>query len=582
MAIFRKIAYTKSEAVKWPIPNYWDVIAFCLIFAIIFLLTMGAKEMVSPYHLGQVIPISLNPKNLPHYALLTVMRMFIGLFFALLFTFIFGTWAGKNKNAEKIIVPMIDVLQSVPILSFLTITVGGFIALFSGSMLGPECAAIFAIFAAQAWNMILSFYQSIRLVPSDLREATQVFQLLSWQRFWRLDVPFAMPSLVWNMMISMSGSWFFIIASEAFSVANQKITLPGIGSYIALAISNADSHAIFYAIITMLIIILIYDQFLFRPLARWSRKFKFTSDEEDGTTPPWIIKLFQRTTLFNRVSLLLEDFSDAFINLSIYLHRVVYRRMTKVIPEKGNQSGLLYKILLIFLVIGSLVTLIYFILTTLSFAELRHLLFLGSCTGLRVAVMVIISALIWVPVGVWIGFRPHIAELIRPLVQFLAAFPANLAFPIMTILIMKFRLNIEIWVSPLMVLGTQWYILFNVLVGTMALPKDLRQAAATFGVTGWLKWRKLILPGIFPYLVTGTITAAGGAWNASILAEVISWGTVNLRATGLGAFITDAADRGDFLQVVLGTAIMCIFVLVINRLIWRPLYNLAARRFILE
>jgi NitT/TauT family transport system permease protein len=583
MAISPKIAYTKSEAVSWPIPNYWDAIAFLLIFAIIFLLALGAQEMAVPFHIGQIIPISLDPRNLPRYALQTVLRMFIGLFFALLFTFIFGTWAGKSKKAEKIIIPIIDILQSVPVLSFLTITVSGFIALFKGSMLGPECAAIFAIFAAQAWNMVLSFYQSVRLVPHEFREAARIFQLSSWQSFWRVDVPFAMPGLVWNMMMSMSGSWFFIIASEAFSVANQKITLPGIGSYIALAITNADSQAIFYAIIAMLIVILIYDQFLFRPLSKWSLKFKLSNnDEEDGMQQTWIVKLFQKTVLFHRISFLLDAFSDAFVNLSIHFHHVVYRNTAKSILRKYNFSAIFYYLLLISLVIGAFVIVGYFIFTSLSFTALRHLLFLGSCTGLRVIVMVIISALIWVPIGVWVGFRPHIAAIIRPIAQFLAAFPANLTFPVMTILIMKFNLNVEIWVAPLMVLGTQWYILFNVIVGTMALPKNLRQAAATFGVTGWLKWRKLVLPGIFPYLLTGAITAAGGAWNASILAEVISWGTTNLHATGLGAYITEAASNGDFLQVVLGTVIMCLFVLLINRLVWRPMYNLAEKRFTLE
>lgn len=582
MAIFQKIAYTKNEAIKWPIPNYWDVLAFCLIFAIIFLLAYGAKEMTMPFHLGETIPISLDPKNLPNYALHTVIRMFIGLFFALLFTFIFGTWAGKSRKAEKIIIPAIDVLQSVPVLSFLTITVGGFIALFEGSMLGPECAAIFAIFAAQAWNMVLSFYQSMRLVPSELHEAAQIFQLSAWQRFWRVDVPFAMPGLVWNMMMSMSGSWFFIIASEAFSVANQQITLPGVGSYIALAIVKADSHAIFYAIITMLIVILIYDQFLFRPLAQWAQKFKFISDEENGTTQPWIIKLFQRTALFQRASFLLNDLSDRFVNLSILSRPVIYRGPAKPGVSRKYNFNLIYNVLLVSLAVGALVTVGYFIFTTLEFTALRRLLFLGSITGLRVAVMVSISVLIWVPIGVWVGFRPKVAAIARPLVQFLAAFPANLAFPIVSMLIVKFNLNVEIWVSPLMVLGTQWYILFNVIVGTMALPKELQRAAATFGVTGWQRWRRLILPGIFPYLITGAITAAGGAWNASILAEVISWGAINLRATGLGAYITEASLNGNFLQVVLGTIIMCLFVLVINRLVWRPMYNLAAKRFTLE
>ena len=581
MFLSKYITYTKNEATKWPTPNYWDVAAFCLLFGVIILLAWGARQMSLPYQIGQAIPISLDPKFLPMYALRTVMRMFIGLFFALLFTFVFGTWAGKSKRAEKIIIPAIDILQSVPVLSFLAITVTGFIALFRGSMLGPECAAIFVIFTAQAWNMTLSFYQSVRTVPQELREAVRIFHLSTWQRFWRLDVPFAMPGLLWNMMMSMSGSWFFVTASEALSVAKQKITLPGVGSYIALAILHADTKAIIYAILTMLVVILLYDQFLFRPLAQWVQKFKFESVEDVTLEQPWVVKLFQRTALLNRLSWLFSTISEKVITLSL-LNRSVNYQMQDEESSEHSWVGVVYNIVLGIFIVGSLVTVTYFIATTLTLAELRHLLFLGGCTGLRVMALIVISSLIWVPIGVWIGFRPRFAAIIQPVVQFLAAFPANLAFPVVFLVIVKFHLNVEIWVSPLMVLGTQWYILFNVIAGTNALPKDLKQATETFGVTGWLRWRKLVLPGIFPYFLTGAITAAGGAWNASVIAEVISWGAVNLHATGLGAYIFDASENGDFSHVVLATAIMSLFVISINRLLWRPLYNLAAERFALR
>jgi NitT/TauT family transport system permease protein len=579
MSFFKRAAYTKSEAIKWPIPNYWDVAAFLLIFSVIILLVWGAKQMTVPYQLGQSIPISLAPSNLPLYALHTVMRMFIGLFCSLIFTFIFGTWAGKSRRAERIIIPIIDVLQSVPVLSFLSITVSCFIALFRGSMWGPECAAIFAIFVAQVWNMTLSFYQSVRTVPHDLKEAARMFHLSAWQSFWRIDVPFGMPGLLWNMMMSMSGSWFFVTASEAFSVAHQSITLPGIGSYIALAILHADKTAIVYAILSMFVVILLYDQLLFRPMAQWVRKFKFEAEEDVDIDQPWAVRLFQNTVLLRYLSLLLDRFSDWVINLKPFGTAESRHKTKRPFSKKHDYVAVLYPIFLTLIIAGAFIVVSYFIWKNVTLSELKHLLFLGACTGARVMSLIFISSLIWVPVGVWIGTRPRIAGIIQPVVQFLAAFPANLAFPVVTMLIVTFKLNVEIWVSPLMVLGTQWYILFNVIAGTSALPKDLKQVAASLGVTGWLKWRKLILPSIFPYFLTGAITAAGGAWNASIVAEFVSWGVVNLHATGLGAFIASASSDGNFSQVVLGTVIMCLYVLFINRIFWRPLYNLAVRKF---
>lgn len=583
MSIFKNIAYTKSEAIKLPVPNYWDWIAFCFIFSLIILLALGAKRMTVPYHLGQVIPISLSPKHLPLYALHTVMRMFIGLFFSLIFTFVFGTLAARNKKAEKIIIPAIDVLQSLPVLSFLSITVTGFIAVFKGSMLGPECAAIFAIFTAQAWNMALSFYQSMRSVPYELKEAAKVFHLSYWQRFWRVDVPFAMPGLLWNIMMSMSGSWFFVTASEAFSVANQKITVPGVGSYIATAILHSDTKAIIYAIFTMFCVILLYDQILFRPLSRWVQKFKFETEEGEEPLPtPWVMRLFRKTVLFNRLGYLFSVLGDKIINIPFLRRTPSVKDESDSKQSKLSVFNILYNVVLISVVTASAVILGYFIFNTFSFSDLARLLFLGCCTGLRVLVLIIISSLIWVPVGVWIGFRPKVASVIQPFIQFLASFPANLTFPVVAMLIVKFNLNTEIWISPLMVLGTQWYILFNVIAGAASLPKELKQAVDNFGVRGWLKWRRFVLPGIFPYFLTGAITASGGAWNASIIAEAISWGGINLRATGLGAYITDSASSGNFSKVVMGTIIMCLFVLVINRIFWRPLYNLAMEKFSLR
>ena len=318
--------YGKNEVTTWQTPNHWDVIALLMLVILIVALGWGAKAMLGHYELGQSLPISLSPSMLPYYALRTVLRMFIALFFSLVFTFIFGTLAAKSKQAERVIIPMIDILQSVPVLGFLSITVVGFIVLFRGSLLGPECAAIFAIFVSQVWNMALSFYQSLRTVPEDLKEAADMFQLSAWQRFWRIEVPFAMPGLLWNTMMSMSGSWVFLVASEAITVANKNITLPGIGSYTYFAISNKDVHAMIYVIVTMLIVIALYDQLIFRPLVAWAEKFKAEAHASEVTPTSWVLDLYQRTQLCRFLGHWFGHATDALINLKFFRRRPVKTR----------------------------------------------------------------------------------------------------------------------------------------------------------------------------------------------------------------------------------------------------------------
>lgn len=582
--MFKQQAYTKNEAINWPIPNYWDVIAMVVVFALIVVVAWGTKQMVAPFHVGQVISISLSPAHLPIYALRTVLRLFIALAFSLIFTFVVGTAAAKNKHAERIIIPIIDVLQSAPVLSFLAITTVGFIAVFHGSMLGPECAAIFAVFTGQVWNMTLSFYQSMRTVPTDLKESAAIFRLSSWQKFWRIEVPFAMPGLLWNMMMSMSGSWFFITACEAFPIGNQNITLPGIGSYISAAIMQANGLAVVYAIFSMLIVIFLYDQLLFRPLVYWSERFKGEADEDGDEPYSFVVDLFQKTKFLRYSSVWLSYLGEWFINPCLFLKRknnIIEKSYDADNDDAKSKifSWFYYGILILLLIIASFF-IGFFFYNTVTFVEMRHILLLGVFTGMRVMVLIVIASLIWVPIGVWIGLRPHIAAKVQPLVQFLAAFPANLLFPVVAMLFLKYKMNVEIWVAPLMVLGTQWYILFNVIAGASALPKDIKQAASLLRVRGLLKWRRLLLPGIAPYFITGAITAAGGAWNASILAEVITWHNIRLEATGLGAYIVNNVNNVS--HVVIGTIVMCIFVLVINRLLWRPLYNMAVERYSVE
>lgn len=559
--------------------NRWDLLLLLLFFSLIFFLSQAGKQMVGPYQLGEPLPISLDPSQLPFYALRTVLRMFIALFFSLVFTFTFGTLAAKNKRAEQLIIPTIDVLQSVPVLSFLSITVMGFIHLFPGSLLGPECAAIFAIFTAQVWNIIFGFYQSLKTLPTDLIEAASMFQLTGWQRFWKIEVPFSMSSLLWNLMISMSASWFFVVLSEAIVISHQNIRLPGVGSYIALAIEEQNLPALSYAIFTMMVVIFLYDQILFRPLVAWSEKFKmdFSPDEEEPNS--WLIHWLRSSRLIKQGGEKLNILKDNFINPYWLLAKKTPRlsRENVFIPEKHRQW--LFNACLFGLILFLSGFLLHFVKTTFSAKELLKVFFLGSITSLRIIILMLLSSLMWIPIGVWIGLRPKLAQKIQPIIQFAAAFPANLFYPLFVIAIVRFHLNVEIWITPLMILGTQWYILFNVIAGASLIPRELYLAAENLNLKGWLWWKRLALPGIFPFYITGAIAASGGTWNASIVAEWVSWGQTTLKATGLGEYIQASTLAGDMSKIVLGTVTMCIYVLIFNHLIWRPLYRLAIQRY---
>lgn len=564
-------------------PNYWDIIALLFVFAVISLFAWNAHQMSTPYHVGEAIVVSLDTSLLPLYAARTVVRMLIAMFFSLLFTFTFGTWAAKNKRAERIIIPMIDILQSVPILGFLSVTVTGFISLFPGSLLGPECAAIFVIFTSQAWNMALGFYQAVRSVPAEIREAATMFHLSSWQQFWRIEVPFSLPSLLWNAMASMSAGWFFVVAAEAITVSHQQILLPGIGSFISVAIAAADMHAIGMAVLTMFVVILIYDQLLFRPLVAWAEKFKSSQVTQEKIAESWVINLFRRTRFMRSLGSRLTVLFGYFVDL-----RFGWKRQSRssekitVSTRKFVNWGLVCDLALILAGLSAVIFLIIVAVKNISFAELRYVVMLGLITMLRVFILIILCSLVWVPVGIWVGLRPGVSALVQPIAQILSAFPANLFYPFIVVLIVNYHLNPNIWLTPLMILGAQWYILFNVIAGASAIPKDLLQVADNFGVYGWLRGARLLVPAILPYYITGAITASGGAWNASIVSEVASWGDHTVAATGLGAYISQYTSSGQFPQIALGIGVMCLLVLFINRLVWRPLYVYAETRFLLE
>lgn len=562
-------------AVESPV-NRWDWALLPVVLAALVLLAYGAMGMSRPFHVGDPIALSLSPWDLPYYFLRTTLRMAVAMAASLLFAGIFAVLAAKNATAERVLVPLLDILQSIPILGFLSITVTGFIALFPGNLFGVECAAIFAIFTSQAWNMAFSLYQSLRTVPAELQEAARVFQLSGWQRFWRLELPFAMPGLLWNMMMSMSGGWFFVVASEAISVSNQSIKLPGVGSYIAMAIEARDLGAIGWAIGCMLGAILLYDQLLFRPLVAWADKFRFEEGGSGAAPQSWLLTWLRRT----RGTQALGAWAVGQLERTLVLfHRrhdgtsIRARPRATTWPVQRAWDALIAAV-----VLYALWSLLRFVHTEVGWAEVGHVLWLGCLTLLRVSVLIALAAVVWVPVGVWIGMNPRWSDRLQAVAQFLAAFPANLLFPVAVMALVHWHLNPNVWLSPLMVFGTQWYILFNVIAGASSIPSELRFAAQNLGLKGWLKWRRFLLPAVFPSFVTGALTASGGSWNASIVSEYVTWGDTTLQAEGLGSYIAHMTAVGDFPRIALGIGVMCLFVMGLNHLVWRRLYRMAEDR----
>jgi len=557
---------------------FWDVVAALLVLGLVVFLAQTSRDFMQPMvESGPVI--SLDSSALPEYALRTSLRMLLAMMLSLIFTFTYATWAAKSRRAEQILIPLLDILQSVPILGFISITVVFFLSFAPGKMLGAELVAIFAIFTSQAWNMAFSFYQSLCTVPRELDEVSRSFRLSAWMRFWKLEVPFAMPALVWNMMMSMSGGWFFVVASEAISVGDTVVTLPGIGSYIALAIDQRDLGAIGRAIAAMLIVIMIYDQLLFRPLIAWVDRFRF--EQESSVMPPhsWVLTVLRRSQWITWIAALLTRLWQLTYRKSRQSTREVVSIRKKPQPGSVPWVDWLWYGAIAAVCMAASWKIARFVLQEVALAEVGTAIFLGCITMARVFILIVLASVIWVPVGVWLGLRPNAARIAQPIAQFMAAFPANLLFPLAVYGIVALQLDPDIWLSPLMILGTQWYILFNVIAGASTIPGELRDISANLGVRGWLWWRRVALPAVFPFYMTGAITASGGSWNASIVAEIVNWGSTTLQAHGLGAYITEATIAGDFHRVVLGITVMSAFVVVVNRLFWRPLYRLAERKF---
>lgn len=555
-----------------------DVAVILGVFVLLVMIArVGAGAFVPFQPAKTKITISLNPANLPYYAARSTLRMFIALFFSFLFTMAYGYIAAHSKKAEKILIPLLDILQSVPVLGFLSITVTGFIALFPGSLLGLEAASIFAIFTSQVWNMTFFFYHSLKTLPKDLVEASTLYRLTRWQRFTRLELPSSIIGLVWNAMMSFGGGWFFVTASEAISVLNHTYILPGIGSYLAIAVKNQNLHALAYALLTMAVVILLVDQLFWRPLIAWSDKFRQEQSAAAETPNSWVFNLLQASWI-SHLAVKITSSLDSAIN---HFFPKFFPVFTEKEQSKQEREWLFNAAL--FLVIGvAVVILVHFILSKVGLAEVGKTIILGFFTFGRVIILLIFSTLIWTPIGVAIGFHPKLARILQPVVQFLASFPANFLFPFATLFFIKAGISINWGGILLMALGAQWYILFNSIAGAMSIPTELREMASNLGIKGWKLWKSLIIPGIFSAWVTGGITAAGGAWNASIIAEIVNWGHSKLVAAGLGAYIAQATTAGDWPRIALGVGMMSIFVVGLNQLFWRRLYKLSEVKFHLD
>lgn len=566
--------------------NWIDGVVILSILVLLWLIVSLGGDMHVHFDELHAPPLSLDIKYIPYYTARTVLRMFIAFAASLLFTFIWGYVAAKSRRARKVMLPIIDILQSVPVLGFLSITVTGFLAMFPGSLLGVECASIFAIFTAQAWNMTFGFYHSLVSIPTELQEAASISRLNRWQRFTTLELPSSAIGLMWNSMMSFGGGWFFVAQSEAITVLNKNIKLPGLGSYMATAVETGDTRAAIYAVVAMIVTILTIDQLLWRPLVAWAEKFKLEQTEAKDSPQSWVLDLLQRSTVLGAIS---ESISYWLGGLSQRLSAVATDVSITVLSHTPSLAKRLLQIMIWIAVAAFIVWLgsdamgiARDIKTEMSGADMLHVIWLGVLTLGRVMLMMVLATVIWTPIGVWIAMRPRVARIAQPLAQISASFPVNMTFPFMVAFFIAAHIPINVGSVLLMALGTQWYILFNVIAGAMAIPTEMLEAAGIFGLHKWQLWKTVIIPAIFPFWVTGAVTATGGAWNASIVAEVASWGQNKLVADGLGAYIAQVTEKGDKPAIYFSIIVMSFFVVFINRFFWRRLYDLAERKFKLD
>ncbi len=561
--------------------TFVDAAVGMAVLIVLYLIVTVGRGATFSYAPTNVSTIDTSPGRLPYYAARSLLRMFIALGASYLFTFVYAYVAARSRRAEKIMVPALDILQSVPILGFLSITVTGFIALFPGSYLGLECASIFAIFTSQAWNLTFSFYQSLTSQPRELDEAAKLMRLSRWRRFWRLDLPNGAIGLVWNGMMSMGGGWFFLVASEAISVLNKTYALPGVGSYAGAAIDAGDLGKVGFAILAMAIMVIGVNTVFWRPLVAWSEKFKNEQSGAAETPRSLVLNLLRRSHWPRALGRLRTRLAEPVNHVGDRIFGTDTGRHTG--PATNDTIGRGSDIGFWVVAIGVLgfggFKLFSYITADEGWGIFTTPLWEGLITFARVVVLVTVATIIWVPIGVKIGSNPKWSRIAQPVVQILASFPANFLFPFAVYAFIRTGISLNFGGILLMSLGAQWYILFNVIAGAQAIPTDLKEAMDDFDVHGWQRWKQLNLPAIFPSYVTGGITASGGAWNASIVAEIVTYGGTTLTATGLGAYIAKATEIGDFHRILAGVTIMALYIVSLNRLFWRRLYHLAEHRY---
>lgn len=560
-----------------------DAVVLAVLLGLLWSALHFGAGMIVRFNPADMPAIDSSPAAIPYYAGRTLLRMWIAFACSIAFAIVTGYVAAKSLRARRIILPALDVLQSVPVLGFLSATVTGFMALFPGSLLGVECASIFAIFTSQVWNIAFGFYHSMVTIPAEMHDAASSCGLTRWQRFRTVELPASAHSLIWNSMMSFGGGWFFVAQSEAISVMNRNIELPGLGSYMAQAIARGDNTAAAWAVAAMLLLIVASDQLVWRPLLAWADRFKNELTESSAAPTSWVYDLLRGSYLPAWIDARLwRPLSDRLqrARLAANPARRAARGRMRAAASKAATALLLawlgYESL------RGLVAALQVLQGSLSWALLGHIVWLGALTALRVIAMTVIATLVWTPIGIWIGLNPKGARVAQPLAQIGASFPVNMTFPIVVGLFVAWGVSLNWGSIALIAMGTQWYILFNVVAGAMAIPNDLKEAARVYGQRRWDLWKTLFLPAVFPFWVTGACTAAGGAWNASIVAEVAVWGGTTLQADGLGAYIAQTTKAGDRPQIILAIAVMSIFVVTMNKLVWRRLYGFAERRFRLD
>lgn len=553
-----------------------DVLLPLAIISLIFIIVQTASKFTGTYDSDYVINLSLS--FLPTYALQTLVRMLAAYGLSLVFTLVYAYVAYRSATWAKVLVPLLDILQSIPVLSFLPAVVLALVGLFPGQRLGIELASILLIFTGMTWNMTFSFYQSLNSIPQELIEASQVYRLSAWQRFWTLELPSGVVGLVWNSVMSVAGGWFFLMQTESFTLSDRNFTLPGLGAFLKAAADKGDNWAIFWGIIVLIGIITIIDYVIWRPMIAWAEKFKYETVEATQVPESRILDFLRRSPTMRIVS------ERLFMPVSEAFNRGFSSKVQSS-PSANHRNSKwtnwLNWILLGavgFLVLGGTLEAIL-LLSKMPLSSWQQVILGAAFTSIRVLVVLILSLLITVPIGVTIGRSPKLAQFLQPIVQIAASVPATALFPILLLGLANFGGGLDIGAVILMTLGSMWYILFNVIAGAQAIPSELFEAARVYKLSSLERWRTLILPGIFPYLVTGIITAVGGAWNASIAGEYIKFQGKILTATGLGSTITQASDVGDFPLLLASTIVMSLLVVTTNRLVWRPLYRLAQVKY---